>query len=108
MNLSALFWWLIVGHALADYPLQGDFLARGKNHKQPIPGVPWQICLVSHALIQGGAVALVTGSVLLGVAETIVHILIDYGKCDGWYGFGVDQVLHLVSKAAWAACLKVG
>lgn len=29
---------LIAGHALADYPLQGDFLAKGKNHKAPIAG----------------------------------------------------------------------
>lgn len=107
MNLSALLWWLLVGHVLCDYPLQGDFLARGKNHKQPLPGVPWQICLAAHALIHGGVVGLVTGSIPLGMAETIVHVLIDYGKCDGRYGFAADQVLHLVSKAAWAACLKV-
>ena len=25
--------YLLAGHALADYPLQGDFLARQKNHK---------------------------------------------------------------------------
>jgi hypothetical protein len=24
---------LLAGHAVCDYPLQGDFLARGKNHK---------------------------------------------------------------------------
>jgi hypothetical protein len=28
---------LFAGHALCDYPLQGDFLARGKNHCNPIP-----------------------------------------------------------------------
>jgi hypothetical protein len=32
---------LIAGHALADYPLQGDFLSRAKNRSAPIPGFPW-------------------------------------------------------------------
>jgi hypothetical protein len=32
---------LLVDHALADYPLQGDFLARAKNHTAPIPGISW-------------------------------------------------------------------
>lgn len=41
MNGFALFAALVAGHALADYPLQGDFLARAKNRAAPIPGVPW-------------------------------------------------------------------
>lgn len=32
---------LVAGHALADYPLQGDFLARAKNRTAPIAGFPW-------------------------------------------------------------------
>jgi hypothetical protein len=36
-----LFLLLLVVHALCDYPLQGGFLARGKNEINPIPGVPW-------------------------------------------------------------------
>ena len=36
-----ILFWLMVGHALADYPLQGDFLAKAKNRTAPIPGVPW-------------------------------------------------------------------
>ena len=92
---------LLVGHALADYPLQGDFLARGKNHKAPLPGVPFYHCLVAHALIHGGMVALLTRNVWLGVAETIVHMAIDYGKCDGRYGLDVDQSLHILCKTVW-------
>jgi hypothetical protein len=38
--LISSFWWLLVAHVLADYPLQGAFLARGKNHRNPIPGIP--------------------------------------------------------------------
>ena len=99
--MTALF--LIVGHAVCDYPLQGDFLARGKNHKAPLTGVPWYQCLFAHAAIQGGAVALTTGSAALGVAEFFAHGLIDYGKCDGWFGFNVDQALHFACKAVWLA-----
>ena len=100
-----ILWWMLVGHAVCDYPLQGDFLARGKNHKAPMPGVPWYQCLAAHALIQGGAVALVTGSVALGVAEVAAHGFIDFGKCQGWYGFNADQALHVVCKLAWLAIL---
>lgn len=32
---------LLAGHALCDYPLQGDFLAKAKNRAAPLPGVPW-------------------------------------------------------------------
>jgi hypothetical protein len=103
--VTDILWWLLVFHALCDFPLQGDFLARGKNHKQPLPGVPWLIALAAHALIHGGAVALVTGSMSLGLAETLVHAAIDYGKCEGKYGFGVDQALHVICKIAWVACL---
>jgi hypothetical protein len=101
------FWWLLVGHAVCDYPLQGDFLARGKNHKNPIPTIPWYQCLAAHALIQAGAVSLVTGSVVLGVAEFCTHALIDYGKCDGRYGLNVDQALHVLCKVLWLAIWKI-
>lgn len=98
---------LLAGHALADYPLQGDFLARGKNHKNPIDGVPFYHCLAPHALIHGGIVCLVTGSLILGILETIIHAVIDYGKCDGRYGLNVDQALHVACKLLWIAILLV-
>lgn len=97
-----MLFWLLVGHAVADYPLQGDFLAKAKNHRAPLPGIPWQQALFWHALMHGGAVALVTRSVWLGVMETAIHMGIDYAKCEGWTNFNVDQGLHVVCKAAWA------
>jgi hypothetical protein len=103
--ISALttLWWLLIGHALCDYPLQGDFLARGKNHKAPIPGVPWQQCLVAHALIHAGAVSLITGCPMLGLFEFVAHLAIDYGKSEGIYGFNLDQLYHTLCKLAWVA-----
>lgn len=103
-----MLFWLLVGHAIADYPLQGDFLARGKNHRAPLSGIPWWQCLVWHAVMHGGAVALVTGSVPLGVAEIVIHCGIDYGKCDGWFGFNVDQALHVACKVMWVGAMASG
>lgn len=96
---------LIAGHALADYPLQGDFLSKAKNHKSPIPGIPWYQALLSHSAIHGGMVGLITGSIWLGLAEFILHNLIDYGKCDGKITFNQDQALHIVCKLAWVAAM---
>lgn len=101
-SAGVLLFWLLVAHVICDYPLQGDFLSRGKNHRAPLPGIPWWQCLFAHALIQGGGVALVTGSLWLGVAETIAHATIDFGKCLGQYDFNADQATHLCCKGAWA------
>lgn len=93
---------LFAGHALCDYPLQGDFLAKGKNHKAPIPGIPFYHCLIAHALIHSGMVYLVTQSVTLALCELLIHTATDYAKCDGRITFNQDQAIHYVCKVAWA------
>ncbi len=103
-----LFLSLIFGHFLADYPLQGDFLARGKNHKNPIPGVPWYQCLFAHAVIHGGVVGYITGHPMLGVAEFFAHGAIDWAKSEGIIGFNHDQALHIVCKILWVAMISCG
>lgn len=110
-QLAAL---LVFGHMLADYPLQGDFLARGKNASAPIPGVPWPLILVSHAIIHGGVVMLITGSLWLGLAETVAHTFIDHGKCRGVLSadpsraFIIDQAMHIACKVLWVALIAGG
>lgn len=94
---------LIAAHALCDYPFQGDFLANGKNHKNPIPGVPFYHPLLAHSSIHGAAVGLITGNIWLGVAEFLIHTAIDYSKCDGRIGFNTDQVMHIICKFVWVA-----
>lgn len=96
---------LLVGHALADYPLQGDFLARAKNHRAPIAGVPWYQALGAHALIHGGMVWAITGLWWLGAMEIAAHALIDFSKCQGAIGFNGDQFLHVACKVAYAGIL---
>mgnify|MGYP000226976481 CR=1 FL=1 len=98
MEIFAL---LIVAHALADYPLQGDFLAKAKNHTEPIPGVPWYQALIAHSAIHAGFVGVITGSIWLGLAEFIVHNLTDYAKCAGRISYNTDQAIHVGCKAVW-------
>jgi len=101
MSLFEVFFWLIFAHAIADYPLQGDFLARAKNHKSPIPGINPLVALFMHSMIHAGFVAMITGSLLIGCLELIAHMLCDALKCDGDISFVEDQVAHVLFKALW-------
>lgn len=98
---------LLAGHAVADYPLQGEFLAMGKNRAKPSPFIPWYQALGAHALIHGGMVAVITGVWWLGALEAVAHALIDDAKCTGKIGFNADQALHVVCKVLWVAILAV-
>jgi len=102
-----ILFYLLAAHALCDYPLQGDFLAKGKNHKHPLPGIPYYQCLLAHAIIHGGAVALITGNIYLGLAEFVIHTAIDYGKCQELYSFNTDQFFHIACKLIWVYILKL-
>lgn len=96
---------LVVAHALCDFPLQGDFLARMKQFRRDPRSldVPWWWCLAMHCAIQAGGVYVVTGSRWLAVAEFFAHALVDLAKCDDRITFGQDQAAHVGFRAAWAA-----
>jgi len=99
-----ILFFLLAAHALCDFPLQGDATAINKNRNANTAlqkSVPWQYWLLSHALIHGGAVALITQNVWLGIAETIAHFWIDFFKCEGKYNIHVDQILHVACKVVW-------
>lgn len=98
MEMLAL---LLFGHALADYPLQGDFLSKAKNRSAPIPGVPWWHAMGAHAVIHGGFVGVITGLWWLGVAEAVIHSMTDDAKCQGKISFSADQSIHIACKMAW-------
>lgn len=93
---------MFIWHALADFPLQGDFLAKAKNPKTQIPGIPYYTALYMHGLIHAGGVWLITGHMYLATLETLVHCVIDELKCRGFIDFEVDQILHLACKLAYA------
>jgi len=106
MDIVALLFALLVAHALFDFPLQGDATAINKNpdaNTSLQKAVPWYYWMASHALLHGGGVALVTGSVVLGMLETVCHFLIDLGKCKNLYTIHLDQALHLLCKVIWVA-----
>lgn len=98
-----IFLGLVFAHLLADYPLQGDFLAnmKGKNH----------IILVSHAGIWTGCIA-VAGLLMgldVGLIDVIllfaVHTIADWLKATNklYYkkfdalkgGLLIDQSIHI-------------
>jgi hypothetical protein len=103
---------LIIGHAFADFPLQGKFLAIRKNrHIKSIdytgdsPPHLWVYCLSAHSLVHSGAVWIITGSAAYGFAEFVLHWLIDFAKCEKWTNFHWDQALHLFSKVAYVVTI---
>lgn len=92
--------WIILAHYIADYPLQGDFLAQTK-------GKYWY-SLLAHSVIYGLTIALALK--LLGlfaiwkaIALIISHMVIDYKKATAknkekaltTYLY-IDQALHIV------------
>jgi|SRR5271166_116934 len=106
MSLFHTLFMLIGGHAICDFPLQSDTLAQNKNRNANTElqkHVPWWYWLGSHAITHGVAVAISTGSVWLGLAETVAHALIDFFKCEGKYSIHIDQALHIGCKVLWAA-----
>lgn len=110
---APMFFWLLVGHALCDFSLQSDAMARGKNRHSPLTNVPpgakptviWPYWLGAHALIHGGAVALITGSVAFGVLEFGFHVMIDVMKCENITTLHQDQALHVLCKLAITAAV---
>ena len=93
---------LVAAHALADYPLQGDFLAQAKNRNTPIGKMFWPHALLAHSMIHGGFVLLLIGSLWLALAEVAIHAATDWLKCEGRISLNVDQFIHLACKLVWA------
>jgi hypothetical protein len=100
---------LLIAHALADFSLQSDSMAKGKNrHNIVTPPcgqkyIPcWPYWLTAHALIHGGSVWLITGNVWLGLIEVIAHWTIDFIKCENKTNPHQDQAMHLLCKIAYS------
>ena len=97
---------LLCGHALADFSLQTDAMAKGKNRNRKPDYIPegqklmpcWYYWLSAHAFISGGIVFLITGQLHWGIFETIAHWIIDFLKCDNKTNPNQDQLLHFVCR----------
>lgn len=94
---------LLCGHALADFALQSNDIAQGKNRNihTALFGVPWYYWLTAHALIHGGTVAVITDNTYFGIAETVLHWAIDFYKCEKRYGIHDDQLFHVLCKVMY-------
>lgn len=96
--------YLIAAHFLCDFSLQNDVMAVNKNRNARTElqnHVNWYWWMIAHAFIHGGAVALITNNVWLGIAEVALHFIIDFGKCERWYNIHVDQAMHIACKLIW-------
>lgn len=97
----ALFFALTIGHALGDFALQGSYLSVQKNRHLADSRAEWLVAITAHSLIHAGAVWMITGSILLGAIELVLHAIIDLAKCEKKFGHLSDQALHLLCKIGY-------
>lgn len=105
------FFYLLVGHVFMDFPMQAGPMAveKSRHSKSELQKeVPWYYWLTGHALLHGGAVAWITGSLGLGIAEMLCHWIIDFAKCEDWINIHIDQALHVACKVVWVVLLANG
>ncbi|MDF1826262.1 MAG: DUF3307 domain-containing protein [Verrucomicrobiales bacterium] len=110
----ALLFALVIGHSFADFPLQGDFLSRGKNRNGKAPQLAdgkanpkdlWIYLMTAHCLIHAGFVWIITGSLVFALAEFVLHWIIDALKCEGRTSFAMDQWLHVLTKVGFVVII---
>lgn len=108
LNALEVIFLLIAGHAVADFGLQTEFVARFKSQHLSFEDgstkrgdLVWMHILGAHCFIHGLFVYIVLGNVWLGLAEALCHGAIDYAKSDNKFGFHTDQLLHLGCKLLW-------
>lgn len=97
---------LFAAHALADYPLQGQFMSTAKSrHSDAEKAMPghWPFVLTGHAAIHGAFVGIITGLWMLAIAELVIHWITDFAKCEKWIGIKTDQFIHIGCKILWLA-----
>lgn len=97
-----------IGHAVADYSLQSDYMAREKVRSQAANRASWVMALSAHALVHAGVVWLISGSMVLGAAELALHWMIDLAKGERRIGLVTDQLMHLACKGGYVLALVYG
>jgi hypothetical protein len=117
----ALLFALMIGHALADYPLQGKFLAIQKNrhirladYTGDTPPTLWVYCLTAHSMVHAGTLWVIFAcfhlphAAAIAFIELILHWFIDFAKCERWTNFHQDQALHILCKIGYVLFLWLG
>lgn len=108
MKSFELLFKLLIGHALADFALQSDAMAKGKNFNIK-PDVPpgqkytpcWPYWMTSHALIHAGVVWIATGDIHFAITEFIAHFILDWLKCSNFTSPHLDQWGHFICKVVY-------
>lgn len=112
---------LLFLHALADFTLQTDVMAKGKNRRSEIKNYEhwvnvlgrdpkrfkkcWGYWLTAHALIHGGVIGLVFGNWYIALFEVVMHWIIDFCKCEEILNPHQDQFLHFLSRILYGVWL---
>ncbi len=93
-----------MAHFVCDFVLQTDRMAREKIAGSDVT-LNWRWWLISHAATHGLAVALLTGVPRLGLAEMVLHAIIDWCKGRFRFSLALDQGLHLACKLLWVVLI---
>ena len=114
MNWAEILFVLLFLHALGDFALQSEAMAKGKNRhiKNPTyipPGQKfketWFYWLIAHALIQGGLIYLFFPVLLIALIEVISHFIVDYLKCENITNLHHDQLIHFILRIIYSIFL---
>lgn len=98
---------LLMAHAVCDYGLQSDYMAKTKSRHYAENG-EWVHSLLMHSMTHAAGVYVVTQSPVLALCELVAHAVIDHAKCQGMFNLHVDQLLHLVCKILWCGISLAG
>jgi hypothetical protein len=101
----------MLSHFVCDYPLQSDWIARSKSRHAGPPAAYdpklhgpvatiWPWVLTAHAATHAAGVYVVTQRTDAALLEWVAHWMIDFCKCERWFGIHTDQCLHLLTKVA--------
>ena len=112
--ISVLLTMLVVGHFFADFALQTEYMALGKNKWTSLPNTPWYWPMIAHCSIHlffvflAVSIFLLTLSfpvtlcccvgLLFGLTEFVFHFIIDSIKCKKMINYDMDQLLHISCK----------
>jgi len=113
MNWYEIIFVLLFLHALGDFALQTDVMAKGKNrHIKPeylSQGQSYKVCwvywMLAHSLIQGGLIWFVFGNLWIGLIEVGSHFVIDVIKCENITNPHHDQLIHFVLRITYSFIL---
>ena len=113
MNWFEIIFILLFLHALGDFALQSDAMAKGKNRNIKPTYIPegqkfkvcWFYWMLAHSLIQGGLIWIIFGNLWICLIEVISHFIIDFIKCENVTNPHHDQLLHLICRISYSIFL---